>query len=137
MRDKAFLDTNILVYLHSQRDAVKGEVARRIFEEYSCVVSFQTLNEAVNVWIKKTKLSEIEIYEFLENIQLNCTDIRVVTRNTINLAISLKFKHNYSYFDCLMLASALEAGCSVIMTEDMAHGQIIEGELKIINPFAE
>lgn len=45
-------------------------------------------------------------------------------------------RYGYSYFDSLMLASALEQGCSILYSEDMQHGQILEGGLRIIDPFA-
>jgi len=51
------------------------------------------------------------------------------------MALDLKEKYGYSFFDCLMLASALESGCDVILSEDMGDGQIIENTLKIVNPF--
>jgi len=50
-------------------------------------------------------------------------------------ALSLKDRYGYSYYDCLMLASALEGNCRVIYTEDMSDGQMIDGALEIINPF--
>ncbi|MDR3275689.1 MAG: hypothetical protein LBT11_00535, partial [Treponema sp.] len=51
-------------------------------------------------------------------------------------ALHLMKRYNYSYYDCLMLASALKHGCAHIFTEDMSDGQIIEGTLQIVNIFA-
>jgi len=58
-----------------------------------------------------------------------------VTRDTSLYALSLKEKYNYSWWDSLVLASALENGCQIVYSEDMQHGQIIENCLKIVNPF--
>jgi len=55
--------------------------------------------------------------------------------SVLDEAIALNARYGFSYYDCLMLASALESGCSVIYTEDMKHGQVINGTLKIVNPF--
>jgi predicted nucleic acid-binding protein len=49
--------------------------------------------------------------------------------------VDLNAIYGFSYYDCLMLSSALDSNCNVIYTEDMNNGQIIDGILKIINPF--
>ena len=54
---------------------------------------------------------------------------------TIQHAIKLKGKYHYSYFDSLAIATAFEAGCSVLYSEDLQHNQKMEGKLTIINPF--
>jgi len=77
----------------------------------------------------------IKIREHLDNIELVCECITIFGRETINMALGLKDKYGYSYFDCLMLASALENDCVYIFIEDMNDGQIIDGRLKIVNPF--
>ncbi|MFZ1344751.1 hypothetical protein [Thiothrix eikelboomii] len=59
-----------------------------------------------------------------------------MTSQTIEQALVLGERYGYSYFDSLMLASALEQGCSILYSEDMQHGQILEGGLRIIDPFA-
>jgi predicted nucleic acid-binding protein len=58
-----------------------------------------------------------------------------VRQNTIKKALALNERYEYSYYDCLIIASSLEAGCKYLFSEDMQHGQIIENSLKIINPF--
>ena len=62
-------------------------------------------------------------------------DTNVFQKITICKAVELKESYGYSYYDSLMLASALESDCDIILTEDMQDGQIIENRLKIINPF--
>jgi len=64
-----------------------------------------------------------------------CDEIVMIGRGTITTALSLKDQYGYSYYDSLMLASALESNCDSIMTEDMNSGQIISSHLKIENPF--
>jgi len=135
MRDKAFLDTNIIIYLYSEDDESKRNAACNVLDNHDCVTSIQVMNEASNVWVGKYKWSEDKIKEHLDNIEAVCEDVLPVRRETIDSAIRLKCRYNYSYFDSLMLASAIEGGCKIIFTEDMSDGQAINGTLKIVNPF--
>ena len=135
MRVKAFLDTNIIIYLYSEDDELKRNAARNTLDNNDCVTSIQVMNESSNVWFSKSKWSEEIIKEHLDNIEAVCDDVLPIYRETINTAISLKSRYNFSYFDSLMLASAIESGCKIIFTEDMNDGQLIDGTLKIVNPF--
>jgi predicted nucleic acid-binding protein len=62
-------------------------------------------------------------------------DFAVIRKQDIKTAITIKQRYRYSYWDSLIIASALEANCSILYTEDMHNGQIIEKRLKILNPF--
>ena len=136
MSARAFLDTNILIYLYSESDADKRQTAYETLDSYQCITSLQALNEACNTWFKKYNWNGTKIREHLDNIELVCDEVVPVGRNTLNTAISLKDCYGYSYFDCLMLASALESNAGIIFTEDMSNGQVINGTLTITNPFA-
>ncbi|MDR2600813.1 MAG: PIN domain-containing protein [Oscillospiraceae bacterium] len=135
MNDKAFLDTNVLVYLYSEDDEQKRNAACEALNNHDCVTSTQVMNELSNVWFRKFNLSAAKIKEHLDNIESVCNETHIINRATINYALSLKERYEYSYFDSLMLASALESNCQLIFTEDMSNGQIIDNALKIINPF--
>ena len=74
-----------------------------------------------------------KIKEHLDNIEAVCEDVLPVQRETINSAIHLK--GHFTYFDSVMLAAAIESDCKIIFTEDMSDGQVINGTLKIVNPF--
>jgi len=136
MKDKAFLDTNFLIYLYSESELEKREVAYQILNAHYCVTSLQAFNEASNVWFKKYGWNGAKIQKYLDNIEMVCDEILMIGRGTITTALSLKDQYGYSYYDCLMLASALESNCDTIMTEDMNSGQVISSQLKIENPFA-
>jgi predicted nucleic acid-binding protein len=137
MNDKVFLDTNIVVYLYSDDEKSKQNIASRALDKNECVVSTQILNEASNVWFKKYNWSAEKIRKHIDNIERVCDELIAVRKNTVYKAIDLKEKYEYSFFDCLMLASALESDCDIIYTEDMSDGQIIGDTLKIVNPFKE
>ncbi len=68
-------------------------------------------------------------------VQAACSVV-LVTPETIVQALALAQKYQYSYYDSLILAAALSAGCKTLATEDMQHGQVVEATLKIRNPFS-
>jgi len=135
MKDKVFLDTNILIYLYSESELEKREVAYQILNGRYCVTSLQAFNEASNVWFKKFGWDGAKINKYLDNIEMVCDEILMIGRGTITTALFLKDQYGYSYYDCLMLASALESNCDAIITEDMNSGQVISSRLRIENPF--
>ena len=137
MSVRAFLDTNLIIYLYSETEAQKRDVAYKCLNHNDCVISTQILNEASNVWTKKYNLCTDTIKKYLKNVEQVCDEVIVIQTNTVYKALDLKENYGYSFFDCLMLASALESGCDIILTEDMSDGQIIENLLKIKNPFKE
>lgn len=134
MRDKVFLDSNILIYLYSEDEPEKQIVVNELYDKSKCAISTQTLNEFCNVCIKKMKKSVEEVKESLKEIKEN-SELEFISDTTIDNALFLHSKYFYSYWDSLMLSSALEHNCSIIYSEDMQHGQIIENTLKIVNPF--
>jgi len=124
MRVKIFLDTNILVYLYSATELNKRDKLCQMLNPVSRITSIQAFNEASNVWFKKYQWNGAKITNHLDNIELICDEILKISRNTVNLAVSLKDTYGYSFYDCLMLASALEGDCDEIYTEDMHNGHI-------------
>jgi len=135
MSDRTFLDTNILIYFYSENDECKRDIAYRMLNGNDCVTSLQAMNEASNVWLSKCKWGAEKIKKHLDNIELVCEEILPIQRHTVNRALDLRDRYGYSYYDCLMLASALDGNCRIILTEDMNSGQIICDTLKIVNPF--
>jgi len=135
MKDRVFLDTNVLIYLYSESESKKRKLTLQILNSYYSVTSIQALNEASNVWFKKYGWDGTKIREHLDNIKLVCDEILITGHGTINTALSLKDRYGYLYYDCLMLAAALESNCSTIMTEDMNNGQVINSQLYIRDPF--
>jgi predicted nucleic acid-binding protein len=135
MSARAFLDTNILIYFYSEDDENKRTAAHNVLNNNNCVTSVQAMNESCNVWFKKFKWNSMKIKDHLDNIETVCDEVLPIQRNIVNKALMLKERYGYSYFDCIMLASALESNCEIIYTEDMSNGQIIDETLIILNPF--
>ncbi|GBU23901.1 hypothetical protein R83H12_00520 [Fibrobacteria bacterium R8-3-H12] len=130
----AFVDSNIVVYAYSRTEKDKQAKASAILIDYDCLVSTQVLNEYCNVCIKKNFISISDIQKDINEILNNC-GLYIINEVTISKALFVKNRYGFSYYDSLVIASALECECSVLFSEDMQHGQIIENTLRIVNPF--
>jgi predicted nucleic acid-binding protein len=138
MKDKIFVDTNVFVYAYSDDDILKHKTAKKLLQndlvEDFVIVSTQILNEFYSV-MSKGKSFHQEIANYIKEIAKQ-TYVKVVTIESIELCLKIKEKYHFSWWDSLVLTSALENECSVLYSEDLQHGQIIESSLKIVNPFA-
>ena len=134
MRDKVFLDTNIFIYTQSFDEPRKRSISLNALDCYECCVSTQIFNEICNVMTKKLKMKTDEVKEIITAINAKC-NVTSVDYGTVKKALDLKDRYGYSYYDSLVLASALESGCQKIFTEDMSNGQIIESVLQIVDVF--
>jgi predicted nucleic acid-binding protein len=121
---KAFFDTNILVYTATS-DARKQRAVDCLSR--GGVVSVQVLNEFVHVARRK-------LHHALGLFRASLDDVLPVTLNTHTGAVSLAREHGMSFYDALIVAAAIEAGCDTLFSEDMQHGRSIGG-LAIVNPF--
>ena len=92
------------------------------------------INEFINVCIKKSILDLSGTFE-KSNEFMEIFRFAVITKSDIRLAMDIKKRYRFSYWDSLIIASALENNCSILYSEDMQHSQVIEDNLKIINPF--
>lgn len=131
-----FIDSNVLIYLYSEDEPEKAALALKCAQQPDAWISTQALNEVSNVLRRKQKLTYADILLVIGELKNNF-QITTVSLPTIEQALLLGERYGYSYFDSLMLASALEQGCNVVYSEDMQHGQVVENLLRIINPFME
>lgn len=136
MQDKVFLDTNILVYTYSSTEPEKQKAAQQCMTRYekNSWISTQVLNELNNVLYRKFSLSYDDILSVMSEIE-SYFQITTVSPQTIRQALLIGERYRYSYFDSLILASALEQDCSILFSEDMQNGQLVLGRLSIVNPF--
>jgi len=132
MKDKVLLDSNIILYGFG-REKIKKEIVKNLIRERPLLTT-QVINEVLNVLIKKFNFSIDEVKEVLNFLRTK-TEIILVNLYTIDIALTVKERYNFSYWDSLIIASALENGCRILYTEDMQHGQVIEKTLTIKNPF--
>lgn len=135
MRDSVFFDSNIIVYAYSLDDLNKRGVVSRLSDQYAnIIISTQTVNELINVLTKKKKIDYKQVGELFDELSTSF-NITLVDNNVIKRAIGIASRYSYSYYDSLMISSALLSGCSILYTEDMHHNHNIENALRIINPF--
>lgn len=134
MPGRAFLDTNILIYA-----LAKGDPRSKRAEELLAaggVLSVQILNEFVSVARRKIRMSWREVTEALGVIRILCASPLPLTVDTHEAALKIAEKHGYAIYDALVVATALEAGCETLYSEDLQDAQTINGQVTIRNPFA-
>lgn len=129
------IDSNILIYAFGHQNEVKKRVAKAIISDCQAV-SIQTINQTVFILQKKFNYTIIELEEIIQFFKDNFL-IRDLTVNILENTMHVMNTYKYSFWDSMMLASALVNNCEVIYSEDMHHNQIVENRLKIINPFIE
>ena len=130
---RCFLDTNILVYAVSAGDPRQAAAAALLTE--GGTISVQVLNEFASVTRRKLGFTWPEIRRARASVQGLCGPARPLTAATHDAALDLAERLGCQFYDALILASALEAGCDTLLTEDLQHGQRIDGRLTIRNPF--
>jgi len=127
-----FFDTNILVYAHSVRDD-RTAIARQVLLEGG-VVSVQVLNEFASVARAKLGFTWPQVQEAINSILILCPNPRALSLDTRLRALEISKRYGFSIWDGLIVAAAIEAKCSTLLTEDLQHGQVVEG-LRVENPF--
>ncbi len=133
---RTFFDTNVLVYSEDPIDPAKRARALELTVEHrrqhTGVVSLQVLQEFFNALTGKLKLdaaiarAEVEFYARFHVFQPGVEDVLA--------AIDLYRLHRVSFWDALILCAAKQSGCRILLSEDMQHGQVIDG-VRIVNPF--
>jgi predicted nucleic acid-binding protein len=130
---KAFFDTNVLLYLMSE-DETKADRAEQCLAQGG-VISVQVLNEFTSVASRKLKLSYPDIRDFLTTIR-TMIPVEPLSLATHDSALALAERYGFSFYDALIVSSALRAGCDRLYTEDLQDGQVIDQRLLVSNPFA-
>jgi predicted nucleic acid-binding protein len=129
---RPFFDTNVLIYAYS--DDVRKSKAERLIESGG-KIGVQQINEFVSVARRKFRRAWTEIFIVLNDLRLFCPDPVPLTLALHEAALQICERYEYSIYDSLVIAAALEVSCDVLYTEDMRDGQQIES-LVIRNPFS-
>jgi len=139
MNDRCFLDTNIFIYSIDRRDAVKElkatELIRDSLSSLRGIVSFQVVQEFFNVAPKRLVASmSIEAAQlYLERVFLPL--LRVHSSAALYRdALALQSRYQLSWYDSLIVCAALQAGCTILFSEDLQHNQTF-GKVRVVNPF--
>jgi predicted nucleic acid-binding protein len=133
MSGSAFFDTNIFVYAVVQDDP-RSDKAEELIAEGG-TVSVQVLNEFADVVRRKVRMPWDEVRFAIENIKALCPDPLPLTVDIHNEALTIAEKYGYRVYDALIVASALKARCTILYSDDMRDGQVIDHRLTIRNPF--
>jgi predicted nucleic acid-binding protein len=129
-----FFDTNVLLYLASG-DAVKAGQAEAVLA-VGGMISVQVLNDIANVARRKMRFSWAETHSFLTTMRalLQVVPLTVKVHDT-GLALAERF--GFSLYDSMILSAALDADCETLWSEDLQDGMVVEGRMRIVNPFAQ
>lgn len=132
MSDKPFFDTNVILYAFREGDR-RSLIAEELLSKGG-VLSVQVLNEFVSVARRKLHRNWAEVRQALKVLRVFCPEPIPLTVEIHERALQLAEKYGYSIYDSLVIAAALDAGATTLYSEDMQHGQEMEG-LAIRDPF--
>lgn len=136
-----FLDSNVLVYAFDTRDPRRNTIASTLLvqaqRERSAVISHQVVQETLNVLTRKLvpRLSAADARDTLTVVLAPLWRVQP-SPALYARALALQERYTFSFYDSLIVAAALEAGCRRLLTEDLHSGQQIDG-LTIQNPFTD
>ncbi len=140
--NEAFFDTNILVYAFDKTDLPKWRMAKSLVDDLTSSsstrpwISMQVVNEFTNVVFGRIRnpidpaVLESILADFEKSFNIATLSVRLT-----NTACRLRLSHGFSFWDSMIVASALESKCSILYTEDMQDGQLVDRRLRIENPF--
>ncbi|MEE9354568.1 MAG: PIN domain-containing protein [Methylococcaceae bacterium] len=136
-----FLDTNLFIYQLETEDEIKGNIANRIIrsgiEIGNACISFQVVQECLNTIVRKAQicLTKEQTVQYLDASLSPLLRI-YPSVSLYKRGLNIQSRYQYGFYDSLIIAAALEAGCKTLYSEDMQHGQRIE-QVTIKNPFLE
>ena len=129
----SFFDSNVILYDISL-DLKKAARARALLDAGG-TISIQVLNEIANVARRKMKLTWTETHYVLELVR-SLLRVEPVTIEVHEKGLELAERYQLSIYDSMIAACALRTGCDVLYSEDMHDGLLIEGSLRVANPFS-
>jgi predicted nucleic acid-binding protein len=129
---RPFLDTNVLLYLLSA-DWQKADRAEALLVQRA-TINVQVLNEFTSVARRKLEMPWREIDDVLSLVRTQC-DVRDVSVAVHDHALTLAQRYRLGWYDALLVAAAVDAGCDLFYSEDIHHGLVVEGRLTLCDPF--
>jgi predicted nucleic acid-binding protein len=141
MSAEFFIDTNVLIYHLDNTDERKHQVAELIVRDAlttgNACISAQVVQECVNVALRKSKMA-LPLEEVRQYLDAVLVPLMQVTANEAlyHRALDVQGRWRFSFYDSLIVAGAMAAGCRTLWSEDLQHGQIL-GSLTVIDPFRQ
>jgi len=127
-----FFDTSVLLYLLSD-DTDKADRIETLLSARG-IVSVQVLNEFAVVALRKLKMPLNEVREILDTIRAVCA-VEPLTIETHDRGLAVCERYRFSLYDSMLVAAALISGATILYSEDLQHGQVIDNQLRVTNPF--
>ncbi len=129
-----FVDSNIWLYaLIKSRYPQKTEIAKTIIKTKKIIISSQIINEISVNLIRKADFGESRIRDLILSFYKNYV-VTDIDDDILITASQLREKHSFSFWDSIVVASALSSYATTLYSEDMQDGIIIDNRLKIVNP---
>jgi predicted nucleic acid-binding protein len=128
----SFFDTSVLLYLLSD-DNVRADRIETLLAARG-VISVQVLNEFAVVALRKLKIPLNEVREILDTIRAVCA-VESITVETHDRGLAVFERYRFSLYDSILVATALISGAKILYSADLQHGQIIDNQLRVTNPF--
>ena len=139
MSAEAFIDTNVFVYHLDSTDKRKHAIAERIIRDGlasgNACISFQVVQECLNTALRKAEvaLDTDAARSYLDTVLIPLLQVPA-SAALYHRALDVRTRWQFSFYDSLIVAAALAAGCSRLVSEDLQHGQRIDS-LTVHNPF--
>jgi predicted nucleic acid-binding protein len=133
MSDKAFFDSNVLIYAMVSGDSRRDRAQQLVAQ--GGVISVQVLNEFVAVARRKMRMPWEDVIDALGAIRVLFPSPVSITLDTHEAALKIAQQYRLGIYDALIVSSAIEANCSTLYSEDLQDGQVFAKELTIRNPF--
>jgi predicted nucleic acid-binding protein len=134
-----FLDSNVWLYaLIARQDAQKTSMAKKLIRgnRGEIAMSSQVIIEVGVNLLRKGSFSESQVSKFIKDSYKNFQVVDV-TESVLLQASELRARYSLSYFDSMIVSAALESKSSVLYSEDMQDGLLVEGQITITNPFLQ
>ena len=136
--ERVFIDTNILVYAADQAQGKKRKTARELLLELTqsgrAVISTQVVQEFIAIAQRKLHIEDSKIRKVVD--RLSVLTIVESTFDLVRRGFDISLLNKISFWDGMIIVAAREAECSLLLTEDLSHAQILEG-VRVWNPFVE
>ena len=130
-----FVDTNIWLYAFIESDdPTKSAAARGLIAEIEPIVSVQVVNEVCVNLLRRAAFSEDQIGRLISSFYQRYVVVEL-GESVMMVASRLRSRYSLSFWDSMIVAAALQAGASVLYSEDMQHGWQLEEQLRVLDPF--
>jgi predicted nucleic acid-binding protein len=137
MTDSVFLDTNLWVYYYTKDSVDKSANVSALIKSNRelLILSTQVLGELYHVITRKKLFTKLQAAEILSSL-VDTFPIQAIAPESVLKATAISQRYGCTYWDSLIVATALLSNCAILYSEDMQHDQVIENQIRIVNPFA-